>query len=70
MRSASPGSGSYPKASAFPTIVSYQHTRRDEVARMQVAFGVLVLIALAFGPKVRGMKPAEDDGFLKTIKNH
>jgi hypothetical protein len=33
-----------------------------------VALGVLVVSVLAIGPKVRGFKPAEDDGFLRAIK--
>jgi hypothetical protein len=33
-----------------------------------VALGVLVVSVLAIGPKVRGFKPAEYDGFLREIK--
>jgi hypothetical protein len=33
-----------------------------------VDLGCLLVIVLATGPKVRGLKPAEDDVFLRAIK--
>jgi hypothetical protein len=33
-----------------------------------VVLGGVIVIVLAIGPKVRGFKPAESDGFLRAIE--